>query len=779
MSASVVDGPSLVPQDRTTLAVLTPPDPKIHSRHLTRQALIYVRQSHPNQVRHHPESARRQYGLTERAQQLGWGPEQISVIDEDQGKTAAGSAAAHGRDGFADLVSAVGLGEVGLVLALEVARLARNSAEWYRLLELCALAGTLIADDTTIYDPRLFNDRLLLGLRGTISEVELHCIKERLDGARMSKARRGELSIRLPAGYVAGREGQIELDPDQEVQGAIRMIFAQFERLGTATGVLHFFSEHGLKIPRRRSHMDSGPHIVWMRPSYQAIHTVLMNPTYAGAYVYGRRGHEPAGPIGLGSPGPRKRFALEQVEVLLHDHHPAYLSWERYLANRATLRDNSTQFQPSRGAPRRGGGLLQGLVVCGRCGCRMLLHYGTTAAAYICSTRHKRYGEPICQSLTIEHVDQAVSEVVLQVMEPAQVEAALALAEDLERDRVTVERQWELRLERARYEADRAFRQYDLCEPENRLVARDLEGRWNEKLRALAELETEYRREQNRGLLPLTDDEKATLRRLVGDVRALWQAGETTMEDRKRLVRCLIREVVLLRDDRPRATGGVTTIRIGWCSGAWSEVQVHRPSSGELACTPEPVLERIRGLAQQYPDDRVAAILNAEGLRTRKGLSWTYLRLGHVRLRHGIPTACPLMPNSSEPRGDGLVSVGTVAAQLGVARSVVGSWCRCGLLDAVQVSPLGPRWIRLTPEYLARLDGTLAAQGYGRWRLREAQRVFGLSEEELHQQVREGKMLAYRARINDHWEWRVNPADQAQPDAPLQPTGVHAATEEV
>jgi DNA invertase Pin-like site-specific DNA recombinase len=779
MTTPTVDAPPDAMRERTAVPAMMVPDSKIQSRHRSRHALIYVRQSHPNQIQRHPESARRQYGLTARAEQLGWAPEQIRVIDEDQGKSGAGSAAAHGRDGFAQLASAVGLGEVGIVLALEVSRLARNSAEWYRLLELAALAGTLIADDATIYDPRLFNDRLLLGLHGTISEVELHCIQERLHGALMSKARRGELLIRLPAGYVAGLDGRVELDPDQEVQGAIRTVLAQFERLGTATAVLHFFYEHGLKIPRRRWHAGSGAQIVWMRPSYQAIHTILQNPTYAGAYVYGQRGHEASGSLDRGDPGPRKRFALDQADVLLRDHHPAYVSWERYLANRAALRDNSTQFQPSRGAPRRGGGLLQGLVVCGRCGCRMLLHYGTTSAAYICSTRHKRYGEPICQSLTLEHVDQAVTEMVLQVMEPAQVEAALVLAEDLERDRAAVERQWKLRLERARYQADRAFRQYDCCEPENRLVARDLEGRWNEKLRALAELEGEYRREQDRGLSPLTEEEKAALRQLVGDVRALWEAAEMAMEDRKRLVRCLIREVVLLRDDRPRATGGATTIRIGWRSGAWSEVEVHRPSSGELACTPGPVLERIRELAQQHPDDQVAAILNAEGLRTRKGLSWTYLRVGHLRLRHGIPTTCPLMPKGSAPRGDGLVSVGMVAAQLGVARSVVGSWCRCGFLDAIQLSPLGPRWIRLNPGTLARLDGTLAAQGYGRWRLREAQPVLGLSEEELYQHVREGKLITYRARINDHWEWRVSPVDQADGDVPLQPIGIHAAPEEV
>jgi DNA invertase Pin-like site-specific DNA recombinase len=671
------------------------------------------------------------------------------------------------------------MGEVGIVLALEVSRLARNSAEWYRLLELAALAGTLIADDATVYDPRLFNDRLLLGLRGTISEVELHCIQERLHGARMSKARRGELPLRLPAGYVAGRDGRVELDPDQEVQGAIRTIFAQFERLGTATAVLRFFNEHGLRVPRRRWHAQSGAQIVWLRPSYQAIHTVLSNPTYAGAYVYGQRGRNQSEAPGLGGSGPRRRYALDQVEVLLRDHHPAYVSWERHLAVRAALRDNSTQFKPSRGAPRRGGGLLQGLVVCGRCGCRMQLHNGASSAAYICRTRHQRYGEPICQSLTIEHVDRAITAAFLAVVGPAHVEAALAMAAELERDRTVVERQWQLRLERARYEAARAARQYDLCEPENRLVARELEGRWNQQLRQLAELEAEYRREQDRGLSPLTDDETVALARLVGDVPALWAAPETTMADRKRLVRCLIGEVVLLRDDRPRATGGVTTLRIAWRGGTWSELRARRPGSGEAGCTPAPVLERIRALAQQHADDRVAAILNAEGWQTRKALAWTYGRVGDVRRRHGIPTACPIVPAGVEPRGDGLVPVAMVATRLGVARSVVGYWCRCGFLNAEQKAALDPRWIRLTAEDLARLDGTLAAQGYGRWRLRDAQRALGLSEAALSQRVRDGKLIACRARVGEHWEWRLGPADQPQRGSPPQPVAPHAESKEV
>ena len=449
--------------------VCVPVDAKVQPRHLTRTALIYVRQSHPSQVQRHPESARRQYGLVERAQALGWPAEQITVIDDDQGKSAAGSAAAHERDGFARLVSAVGLGEVGIILALEVSRLARNSAEWYRLLELAALAGVLIADDGAVYDPRLFNDRLLLGLRGTVSEVELHCIQERLRGARHSKAQRGELRLRLPAGYVYSHDGRVELDPDQAVQAALRTIFEQFARLGTASAVLRFCNEHGLTIPRQRRLAQTAPRIVWMRPSYQAIHTVLTNPFYAGAYVYGYRRHEPAT---LGTAPARRRYSLDGVETLLHDHHPAYLSWEQYQANADRLRDNAVRFPRSRGAPRRGAALLQGLVVCGRCGCRMQLHYGTTSAAYICNRRHQLYGEPICQSLTMEHVDRAVSDAFLAFIRPAEIAAALALAEEAEHDRALVAQQWQYRLERARYEAERARRQYDQVEPENRLVAR-------------------------------------------------------------------------------------------------------------------------------------------------------------------------------------------------------------------------------------------------------------------------------------------------------------------
>ncbi len=358
----------------------------------------------------------------------------------------------------------------------------------------------LIADAGAVYGARESNDRLLLGLQGTISEVELHCIQARLQGARHSKARRGELPMRLPVGFVRGRNGRIELDPDQEVQGALRTVYAQFAALGSANAVLRFFREHGLKIPRRSWKGAEVGELRWVKPSYQAIHQLLVSPIYAGAYAYGQRGSDRDLPAGMGRRGPRQRSALAELEVLILDHHRGYRSWERHLADRVLLRQSSCQFAPSPGAPQKGQALLQGIALCGRCGCRMKPHYSAASPCHLCGTRKQHYGEPICQSLTIDHVDQAVSEAFLVVVQPAEIGALLALGEEFDGERVQIERQWQLRLERARYEAERVRRQYDLCEPENRLVARGLETRWNDKMLALAELEEEYRREQSRGL---------------------------------------------------------------------------------------------------------------------------------------------------------------------------------------------------------------------------------------------------------------------------------------
>ena len=488
---------------------------------------------------------------------------------------------------------------------------------------------------------------------------------------------------------------------------------------------------------------------------------MVSNPAYAGAYAYGQRRQEGSGLIGLGPRGPRRRWALDQVEILLRDHHPGYITWAQYETNRATLRDNSRQFASSRGAPQPGQGLLQGIVVCGRCGCRMRPHHSVSSPSYLCRTRKQRYGEPVCQSLSMAHVDTAVSAAFLAVIRPAELEASLALADDLAQDQAQVEQQWQLRLERARYEAERAQRQYDQVEPENRLVARELERRWNEKLRAVAALDAEYHQEQERGLSPLTEEEKNDLRALVSHASTLWQAAHTTMDERKRLLRCLVSEVIVQRDGAAKNAGGQTTVRIGWRSGAWTELRVRRPSSTDALRTPEQVLDRIRALAQQESDARIAQILTAEGQCTRWGLAWTALRVQRVRAYQHIPTACPVLPQGPHARGDGLLPVATAAAQVGVVPTALPHWRRWGFLHAEQQGPGSPLWVRLTAQDRARLDGTLAAQGYGQWRLREAQQALGLSRDQVYEAARRGDLIAYRARVGGHWEWRLSPAQAA------------------
>src|SRR5438874_7406753 len=374
-------------------------------------------------------------------------------------------------------------------------------------------------------------------------------------------------------------------------------------------------------------------------------------------------------------------------------------------------------------------------------------HSSPSSPAYVCRSRTKRYGEPVCQSLSIAHVDGAVSDAFLAVIQPAALEAVLVLSEELAREQAQVARQWQLRLERARYEAERARRQYDQCEPENRLVARELETRWNARLHTVAELEADYQREQRQGLVPLTEDEYATLRSLVSDVPTLWQAVETTMEDRKRLLRCLVREVVLCRDAGAKGAGGRTTIRIGWRGGAWTDLDVRRPSAGDSARTATRTLERIQTLAQHLPDERIAQQLAVEGLTTQQGLPWTASRVHRLRLRYGIATTCPLMPRHGQTRGDGLVSMATAAVRLGVVPGALVHWWRRGLLHVEQSRPGSPLWVRLTEQELARLDGTLARQGAGQWTPREAERVWSLSRAALWERVRQGEIIGYRMRI--------------------------------
>ena len=470
--------------------VVNPTAGKIQSSHLQRLAVVYVRQSTLQQVEHHQESTRRQYALVDRAIGLGWAPSQVLVIDEDQGHSGATAA---GRPGFQRLVAEVGLDHIGLVLSIEISRLARNSRDWYQLLEVCGLFATLIGDADGLYDPQTYNDRLLLGLKGTMSEAELHILKQRMLEGKRAKARRGELKTLLPMGYVHAPSGEVVKDPDEQARAVIDTVFAQFARRGTLNGVLRYLVDHQLQLPYRVISGAQTGQLQWRRPNRVTLSNLLHNPTYAGAYVYGRRPTDPRRrQPGRPSTG-RTVAAPPQWEVLLKDRLPAYISWEQYERNLRQLAANTTQ---GGGVARGGPSLLSGRLICGRCGLRMATAYtnGGHGLRYACMREAVDYGAPLCQSLAGAPLDALITRLVLEALEPAALELSMQVADDLEAERGRVQTQWQQRLERVHYDAERAARQYQAVEPENRLVARTLEQHWEAALTAEAQLKADYAR---------------------------------------------------------------------------------------------------------------------------------------------------------------------------------------------------------------------------------------------------------------------------------------------
>ena len=714
---------------------------KIQPRHLARQVYIYIRQSSLQQVAQNLESQDLQYQLAQRAQALGWREDQIVISDDDLGKSAV---SATNRAGFQNLVAAVGLGQVGLVLVIDVSRLARNCSDWYRLLDLAALGDSLIGDAGAIYDPRDYNDRLLLGIKGTLAEAQWHVMRQRLSAARLNKARRGALVFRLPVGYDRTQDGQIVMTPDREVQGAIRLVFDLFAQLGSARAVLLALVRQKLELPRR---VQSGPDrgaIVWGRARYIAVYQLLKHPAYAGAYAYGKhtRVRLPAGQIVT------QRRPVEQWEVLLQDAFPAYISWEQYMQNQAQLRENAQGANWNHGAPRAGQALLQGLVICGRCGRRMRVRTGGRRPAYACYQANRDYGAPRCQHFTAHHIDAAVTELFLEAIQPARLEVALAAMEQIETQRQTLAAQWQKRLERARYETDLARRRYERVDPDNRLVAGELEQQWETKLREWQQLEQEWRQAQQQALAPLRDVDRQRIRQLADDLPALWHAETTTNAERKRLLRCLIQDVTLDRFSQP----GVSIIHVRWQTQTTTTFAVDRPPPG--VWTPPRALCRIRELAPQQPDDQIAEILNAEGLRTGKGLCWTTSRVEKVRKRQGIPTGCPCHRREPGPRGDGLLSTTEAAQRLGVDASTVTLWFRAGILVGRQRKPGSAVWVRLSEHDQRRLDGSTVARP-DLLTVRQAAKQLGITPEEVWARIRAGQLIPYRLRAKKHWRWHV------------------------
>lgn len=635
---------------------------KISSLHRDRLAVIYLRQSSMAQVREHTESTTRQYGLADDAVRLGWARRDVVVIDTDLGVSGRWGVA---RAGFTELVSKVCAGEVGAIFGIEISRLARSNAEVARLMEFAAITETLLIDADGIYDPADVNDRMLLGLKSTMGEVELHVMAQRLQASKKAAAARGELRTPLPVGYVHDEFGEVVIDPDAEVQAAIRDLFAAFTARGSAYGVVAAFADR--RFPLRAYGGAWAGQLRWGRLTHARVVGVLRNPCYAGAYVHGRyasrRTVEPDGTVHTGLiERPRAEWP-----VLIHDHHEGYIGWADYLANEAKLAANRT----NTGArpPREGSALCQGIITCGSCGKPMRTNYHSGQnPCYECSRRADRLTTPTCRSIAASTVDNLVADRLLAALNPAEVALALAAADEVTDRHQRVSRAAELAVERARYEANRAERAFSAVEPENRLVARTLETRWETKLAALADAEQALQTARDT-LPPLPS--RAELEQLAADLPGLWHAATTSNKDRKRLLRTLIADVTLLPETDP------TKARIGirWHTGATDDLVIDRPlPPGPAKRSPSPAVEMVRQLGPTTDTRDLANQLNAVGLTTGHGRPFDVAAVQWIRHAYHIPA-----PN---PYTDDEISVADVARRLGCSTGVVYDWIKTGKLSA-------------------------------------------------------------------------------------------------
>jgi len=703
---------------------------KITPSHLSRCAVVYLRQSSAAQVEHNRESTDRQYALAGKARDLGWPDERIVIIDEDLGLSGSGSAA---RSGFARLTSEVALARVGLVLGLEVSRLARNNAEWYRLIDLAGFTDTLIGDADGVYHPAVFNDRLLLGLKGTMSEAELHVLRARLNGGIRNKAARGELRRGLPVGFVWGEaDGEVRFHPDEAVVAAIRCVFARFAEMGSARRVWLWFRSEGLKFPLQ---MHARSEIRWVEASYTAIHNVLSNPVYAGVYVYGKTRQETI----LDASGARKKrircLPRSEWQVFIPEHHPGFVDWPTYEANQQRLAQN-TRPKPheSSGAVREGDALLQGLARCGHCGRRLHTHYRgrNSVPGYHCAGKILVENRGVyCLNIGGVQIDDAITKAFIAALEPVKLTAAIAAAERLEADREMALKQWRLAVERASYEAQRAERRYRAVDPENRLVARGLEREWEESLKALESAKADLSRREGERPQVITQQERHRLLALGPDLISVWNASTTTPRDRKELLRTLIDEVVI----KVERDAFVAHLTLRWKGGALTEIKLDLPRSKPATIrTDEDTVALLRRLAEHYPDAVIAGILNRQGRITAYGHRFDRNRVGNLRRHWNVPAF------QEEPHTDGdLMTVRQAAVALGIAPSTIHRLLNDGVIAGEQLTPGAPWRIRLTDELKARFIAK-AADGF--LSMREAMRALGVSRQTVLQRVKRNELEA-------------------------------------
>lgn len=638
---------------------------KVTTRHLKRRAYLYIRQSTLRQVFENTESTERQYALRQRAVAMGWPQDQVVVIDSDQGQSGASMA---GRDGFQRLVADVGLGRAGIVMGLEVSRLARNSSDWHRLLEICALTDTLILDEDGIYDPAHFNDRLLLGLKGTMSEAELHILRARLRGGVLSKARRGELESPLPIGFCYNASNQVVIDPDKQVQQSLHIFFDTFRRVGSATATVRSFRDQALMFPRRARSGPAKGEILWGDLEHSRALWLLHNPRYAGAFFFGRTRQRQAAPQRF------QRLAREEWIALIPNAHAGYISWDEFETNQRRLLQNAQANGTERrkSPPREGPALLQGVVVCGRCGERMTVRYEQQsrlrAPTYVCQRDGIRQAKPICQSVPGAAVDVAVGRLLVSAVSPMALEVALTIQGELEMRSEEADRLRAKQVERVRYEADLARRRYMKVDPGNRLVADELEAEWNRKLRELEQAQQTYEDQAKSERAVITPEQRASVLALATDFPKLWDSPHTSDRERKRMLRLLIEDVTLIK-------GNDLVVHVRFRGGTTQTLNMSKPAPAwQLRRTPAQTVAEIDHLLNAHSEREVADVLNKRGLRAGNGGKFTGRIIDYIRRTYKLPNRYARL------RARGLLTQKEMARKLRVLPLTIRVWRRQGLL---------------------------------------------------------------------------------------------------
>ena len=732
---------------------------KVTASHLSRAAVIYVRQSTLVQVERNTESTARQYDLASRAEQLGWPRAAVRVVDGDLG--ISGSVTGQ-RAGFEGMVAEVALGQVGIVLALEASRLARDNAAWYRLLDLAGVCDTLVADADGVYHPAMFNDRLILGMKGILAESELHVLRARLEGGIKNKAARGELRRGLPVGLAWGEgDGEICFHPDEAVTGVIKAVFGQFAVCGSVRATWLWLRGQGLRWPLQQAvYLHGKPgEITWVEPTYHAVHSTLTHPAYAGAYVYGRTRDErylgPDGALRIR----RRKLPRDQWEVLIPDHHPGFTDWDTYLANQARIGSNTRPqaSAPGTGAVREGSALLQGLATCGSCGRKLAIYYrgpAKTTPNYYCQGSADLVNGRGARHMDVggQGIDAAVAAAFLAALEPVALHACLQAAEQLEHGHDAALDQHRRQVEQARYQAVKAERRYRAVDPENRLVARGLETEWNTALQQLADAEAELARRQTARPRTLTPAERAAILALGDDLGQVWDAPTTTGKDRKHLLRTLLEEVnITARRDDPDPHARLV---LRWKGGAITELTVPLRRPQPKIRTDDDTVDLVRRLAVHYPDAVIAGILNRQHRRTPRGMSYTAGKVQGLRHYWGIPRH----RSSGEPAEGELLNVAQAARQLGIAPSTLLRWLNDGFIAGEQVTPGAPWRVRLTDQLRGMLTGTTPD---GWVPLGYASQALSISRQTVLQKVKRGELRAVLTRTGRRKGLRIQiPAPQ-------------------